>query len=212
LVSSGLAACLRFTFNLWHCEVCSASDLRERKLPAFTIKSCFIIGGLSFWPALYSVLLTSLDPLWKEVLDQFANAGVFTPNILHLFIFLGLAYLLALGTLIREKPFNLKNKDNNQLFIMGWFLISYVLIYLPVDYQIHLLNGWQIPIGFLATNAIFDWIIPGVQKWLQYRRPGFVFSPHFISVPFLLIISLTNIYLYFGASQNYRDTSIRLLV
>jgi len=171
--------------------------IKERKLPEFAIKSCIIIGVISFWPALYSVLLTSLDPLWKEVLDQFDNAGVFTPNILHLFIFLGLTYFLAIFTVIKDKPLDLPNKDNNQLFIMGWFLVSYILVYLPVDYQIHLLNGWQIPIGFLATSGIFKWIIPGIQRWSQKVRPGFAFSPHLFIVPFLLFISLTNVYLYF---------------
>ena len=50
--------------------------LRDKKLPVYIIWSGLIIGFISVWPALYSVLLTSMDPIWKEVLKQFANAGV----------------------------------------------------------------------------------------------------------------------------------------
>jgi hypothetical protein len=141
--------------------------LRDRKLPMYLVWSGLIIGGISVWPAIYSVLLTSLDPLWEQVLAQFANAGVYTPPLYRLPVLLGLPFLLALFTAIRQNPFRLRGASNNDLFVRGWFWISFVLVYLPVDYQIHMLNGWQVPIAILATQGIFAYIVPALARWLK---------------------------------------------
>jgi hypothetical protein len=168
--------------------------LRNRSLPWHLIRSGAIIGLISCWPALYSVLLTSLDPIWNEVLAQFANAGVYTPGLLHLPILLGVAFVIAIVTAIADKPFNLKTKDNNSLFLMAWFWISFVLIYLPVDYQIHMLNGWQVPIAILATRGLFRYGIPVVQRW--QRRWGATWSVEkWLPVALLLVVLPTNLYL-----------------
>jgi len=175
--------------------------IRDRKLPSYLIKSGLIIGILSCSPAIYSVWLTSADPIWKKVLAQFANAGVYTPNPLHLIVLLGPAFLLAIYTAIRKRPLKLKGKSNNDLFLMGWFLVTFPLVYLPVDFRIHLLNGWQVPIAVLATQGLFDHIIPFVEnkaspflspKWAAIR--SFPVKRAMIAV-FLLAIIPTNIYL-----------------
>ncbi len=67
----------------------------------------------------------------------------------------GLPFLLALYTAIRQNPLQLQGVSDNDLFVRGWFWISFVLVYLPVDYQIHMLNGWQVPIAILATRGDF---------------------------------------------------------
>ncbi len=143
--------------------------LRDRRLPMYIVKSGLIVGVLSCWPAIYSVMLTSLDPIWKGVLAQFSNAGVFTPNPLQLPLLLGIPLLLAIYTVVRDNPLKLKKVQDNDLFILGWFLVGFVLVYLPVDYQIHLLNGWQIPMAILATGGVFRYILPFVKKKLQSR-------------------------------------------
>ncbi len=77
--------------------------LRDRKLPVYVIWSGIIIGVLSCSSAIYSVWLTSADPVWKAVLAQFANAGVYTPAPLHLLILMGPAFLLAIFTILAQK-------------------------------------------------------------------------------------------------------------
>jgi hypothetical protein len=134
--------------------------IRDRKLPMYLLWSGLIIGVISVWPALYSVWLTTHDPLWEQVLAQFANAGVYSPPLYRLPVLLGLPFLLALFTALRQNPFKLRGVSNNDLFVRGWFWISFVLIYLPVDYQIHMLNGWQVPIAILATQGIFAYVVP----------------------------------------------------
>jgi hypothetical protein len=67
-------------------------------------------------------------------------------------------------------------KRNNDLFVKSWFLITFMLIYLPVDFQIHMLNGWQAPIAILATHTLFDYVTPFVQRLLAKKGP-----PHLVS-------------------------------
>lgn len=179
--------------------------LRDRRLPRYLFVSGVIIFAISCWPAIYSILLTSLDPLWKDVLAQFANAGVYTPNLLHLPVLMGIGFILALITEIRTNPFRLKNKSDFDLFIKGWFWVSFILVYLPVDYQIHLLNGWQIPIVFLAVKGLWDWLIPAFEKRKVSLRitQGWNFQV-VIPVVFLVSISLTNVYLW---SWRFTDLS-----
>lgn len=170
--------------------------LRDRRLPLYLIKSGLIVGLISCSPAIYSVLLTKLDPLWEKVLAQFANAGVYTPNLLQLPILLGPAFLLALYTVLRDNPLHLPAFDNDQLFLRAWFLGNFLLIYIPTDYQIHMLNGWQIPIAILATQGLFRYIVPSIENVLK--------SSYFISTQLIqrgLVITLivailpTNLYL-----------------
>ena len=52
---------------------------------------------------------------------------------------------------VKANPLRLRGLDNKELFLRGWFLANLVLIYVPVDFQIHMLNGWQVPIAILAT-------------------------------------------------------------
>ena len=171
---------------------------RDRRIPRYILISGILIVGISCWPAVYSVLLTTLDPLWKDVLAQFANAGVFTPNLLHLPILLGFAFILALIMAIRYNPIRSVPKTDLDLFITGWFWISFVIVYLPVDYQIHLLNGWQIPIAIFATKGLFEWIIPVLNQMIKvksrFARWNF---ERIVPVIFLVLISLTNVYLFF---------------
>ncbi len=144
--------------------------LRDRRLPAYLIQSGLLVGFISCWPALYSVTLTATDPVWKAVLAQFANAGVYTPPLYRLPVLLGPAFLLALFTVFRDNPLRLRGVTDNDLFLRGWFLAAFALAYLPVDYQIHLINGWQVPIAFLATQGLFRYVLPVVERWASRRQ------------------------------------------
>jgi len=169
------------------------SLLRDRRIPFYLLMSSLIIGFISCWPALYSVLLTSLDPLWKEVLAQFDNAGVFTPNPLLLPILLGPTFLLALFTLLKSNLFRLQGLDDKALFLKTWFLANFLLIYIPTDYQIHMLNGWQVPMAILATQGLFNYIVPFAQQRARQWSGGAV--QRFVVIAFVAVILPTNLYL-----------------
>lgn len=172
--------------------------LRDRRLPVYAIQSGVILGLISCWPAIYSVALTSLDPIWEEVLKQFANAGVYTPNLLHLPILLGAGFLLAIYTVIRDHPLRLREVSDADLFLRGWFLITFVLVYLPVDYQIHLLNGWQVPFAILATMGLYRYIIPWIHQRINRSRPGVSLQAvtRWAAAGLILVVLPTNVYLW----------------
>jgi hypothetical protein len=172
--------------------------LRDRRLPLYLIKCDLIVGTLSFLPALYSVVLTRADPLWKEVLAQFANAGVYTPNLLHLPILLGFAFLLALFTEVRDNPFRLQGVSDKDLFLRSWFWSNFLLIYIPTDFQIHMLNGWQVPIAILAVQGLFLYIKPGVEKIPSSRTRSLSSGSirRLLGIGLIVIILPTNLYLW----------------
>jgi len=170
--------------------------IRDRKLPMYLLGSGLIIGVISVWPALYSVWLTSHDPLWEQVLAQFANAGVYSPPLYRLPVLLGLPFLLALYAAIRQNPFRLREVSNNDLFVRGWFWISFVLIYLPVDYQIHMLNGWQVPIAILATQGIFAYVVPALARWFAPDKTPTRRLAITAVAAIIAFSALTNVYLF----------------
>lgn len=169
--------------------------IRDKKIPWYMIWTGIIVGLLSVWPALYSYLLTQNDPIWKAVLSQFSNAGVYTPNILHLFILMGISFILAVFTFIKQKPFCLEGVSNSDLFIRGWFVVNFFLIYLPTDYQIHMLNGWQVPIAILAVQGLTKYIYPEFQKkFKSCSLQSAALNRLFMCLIILMIIP-TNVYL-----------------
>jgi hypothetical protein len=185
--------------------------LRDQRIPWFTAISSIIVGLVSVWPSLYSFLLTSLDPIWKAVLAQFDNAGVFTPPLYRLPVLMGLPLIVACFAVIADAISDRRRRDtlrqeidanpqsaNSDLFVKAWFLISFVLIYIPVDFQIHMLNGWQVPIAMLAAKGLYDYIAPWVKTKLSARRPALDLPTvqKWVVAGFLLLILPTNLYLF----------------
>jgi hypothetical protein len=171
---------------------------RDRRVPWQLVWAGLILGLLSFWPGLYSVLLTSLDPIWREVLAQFDNAGVFTPAPWWLPVLMGPAFLLAAYTLLRDNPLKLTSLDDNTLFLRAWFGINALLIYLPTDYQIKMLNGWQVPIAILAVQGLFKYVLPWVGQ-LSIRRGWRWRGESFrrgLAAALLAVVIPTNLYLW----------------
>ncbi len=172
--------------------------LRDRKLPMYMIQGSFLVGIISCTPALYSVWLTTADPVWKAVLSQFSNAGVYTPPLWQLPILFGPVFLMALFTIVKRNPLRLKQFNDQDLFLLAWFLISFALIYVPTDYQIHMLNGWQVPMSILAVQGLYLYIIPWLQSLIARRRldwlPGT--ATRLAAAALVMIVLPTNIYLF----------------
>lgn len=171
---------------------------RDRRLPPYLFKAGLIIGLLSVWPGLYSFALTSLDPIWREVLAQFDNAGVFTPAPWWLPVLLGPAFLLALFTLLKNNPFQLQRFDDRALFLTAWFVFNFLLVYLPTDYQIKMLNGWQVPIAILATQGLFTYGLPwlgrlSIRNGWRWRGKSLRRG---LAVALLVCVVPTNLYLW----------------
>lgn len=165
--------------------------LRDRRFPMYLFRLGVIVVLVSMWPALQAFYITTADPVWKGVLAQFDNAGAWTPGPLLLPILMGLAWLLAIWALDIRTPW--RERDDTHLFIMAWFLSHFVLIYIPLNFQIHLLSGWQVVIGVLATIGLYTRILP----WLQKRLPNVPRPRLMLAASALLVLAVipTNLYI-----------------
>lgn len=159
--------------------------LRDRRFPTFLFRCGLIIFALSAPAAAYLSVLVLLDPTWGKKLSQFDNAGAWTPPPWELPILLGAPFLLAL---LHFRPRALQSRSDAEVLVAVWFVLHFVLAYLPVKFQIHLLLGWQMPIAILAAAAIATRVVP----WLQQQRAGLL-KPA-LAILFALIVA-TNVYL-----------------
>ncbi len=154
-----------------------------------------LIVLVSLPAALYYGYISQFVPVWKEALAQYDNLGTFTPDPFHLAILMGLPLVVALLTFKGVLP--LGSLNSRQLFIRGWFMAGLMLVFLPLKFQIMLLNSLQIPIAILAVEGLLDHIAP----WLEDRQVGWwrILSGlplgRLTPLIFVAIIILTNIYL-----------------
>ncbi len=167
--------------------------LGMRAIPWRLVWMGVIVIGLSAPAGLYSFLLTQLDPIWRKVLGQFGNAGVYSPPLWSVWVLMGPAFVLALAQQVRMGLFRLRGLDDRALFLKAWFWANFALIYLPTDFQVKMLNGWQVPSAILATQFVFETVVP----WLQRRFPNRArIHPRLAAVALLAVVVPTNLYLF----------------
>lgn len=155
---------------------------RDARFPWRPALGLALIGGVSSPPAAYFAYLTSQNPIWRQVLAQFDNAGVFTPDPLHLLIVLGPQLPLAAAML----PELVRRRSTEDLLLLAWAVVGFGLLYIPADFQIHMLNPYQVPLAILAVRALRRLAgRPG--RWAGARR---------LTMPALLLTAaLVNVYL-----------------
>jgi hypothetical protein len=172
--------------------------LKQRVFPWRLFWGGVIVIVLSCSGAIYSAILTTRDPLWEEVLAQFSNANVYTPSPPHQVILFGFPLVVAVVTWIRLAW--RKQWSDENLFVMGWFLASAGLNYIPTDYQIHMLNTWQIPMMLLATQGLGDFVTPAIAQWrTTIRKSTFGLGgrvERVVMAAFVLAVLPTNVYLW----------------
>jgi len=165
--------------------------LRDRRFPIYLFKLGVIVVLVSVWPALQAFLITTADDVWRGVLAQFDNAGAWTVPPYLLPILMGVGWLLAIWALDIRTPW--RERDDTHLFILAWFLAHFVLIYLPINFQIHLFSGWQVVTGVLATIGLYTRVLP----WLRRRFPNV--APRrlalYASAALVLVVVPTSLYL-----------------
>ncbi len=159
---------------------------RDRRFPTFLFQCGIIIAMFTVPPGAYLSWLVLNDVTWGGKLAQFDNAGAWTPNLLHLPILLGVPFLLALASF---RPRMLRSQDNTELLFTAWFLVHFVLAYLPVSFQIHLLLGWQVPIAALAARFIHTNLWPWARQ--RFGKMGVITT----TMAILALAMITNIYL-----------------
>jgi hypothetical protein len=163
--------------------------LKRRAIPWAIVRGALAVGLISFPPAGYFAWLTSRDPLWRAVLSQFSNADVWTPSPPHLLLLLGLPLILTIvcWDWLPQRGW-LAERSDGELLVRVWALSGLALIYLPVSFQIHLLNPWQVPLALLAVWGVER----RIQPWAERRR----WAAARWLLPLTLLLALpTNLYL-----------------
>jgi hypothetical protein len=155
---------------------------RRGTLPRRLLTVGILMAAASAPLAIYYQWLTSTDPLWREVLGQYDNAGVWTPQHLHLVVLMGVPLVLAVPGLFPRTPWT-----DERRFLTIWAVAGLGLIYLPVVYQIKLLSAWQFPLAILAAHAWFEQFAPRLQT--SGRRV-------LATAALCGLVSLTNVYLF----------------
>jgi hypothetical protein len=151
----------------------------------------FVLGMISCGPAFYSMYMTSNEfPVWHDVLAQFELAGAWTPDPFHLLFLMGLPFIITLMGFDGIVP--LRERSLSQMFVRIWFLANLFVVYLPIDFQIHYLNGWQLPIAILVTEVLYRRIVPSASGRRMRRARTWAKW-----LPFVLILAVlpTNLYL-----------------
>ncbi len=113
-----------------------------------------LLLAISAAPPAYFFLLTKGDPIWSVVLRQYKDAGVFTPDPLLLLVLLGMPLLLAWAALAVRAESATETPPVWRVLVRSWFVVNFFLNYIPTDFQIKMLTGWQIPIAFLAVELL----------------------------------------------------------
>jgi hypothetical protein len=156
--------------------------IRDRRFPRRLTVVGLVVLASSGPAAFYYERLTANDPLWRAVLSQYSNAGVWTPPHVHLIILMGAPLLLAvLGMFSRGRW------SDERWFVVTWATAGLGLIYLPVVFQIKLLSGWQFPIAILAAHGWHERVRPAL-------TPGI--APRTALALLMLFIASTNFYLF----------------
>lgn len=164
--------------------------IRTRRIPLRLTMGILALGLASGPIAVYYQLLTSGDPLWRAVLAQYANAGVWTPRHLHLIVLMGLPLLLAAPWLPRAL-----RSEGPEAWIGLWALVGLALIYLPVVFQIKLLTAWQFPLAILGAHTWHTWVWPRVAALPGVGR-RLAASPAAALAVLVVLVTPTNLYLY----------------
>ncbi|MFN8637423.1 MAG: hypothetical protein U0893_26525 [Chloroflexota bacterium] len=163
------------------------------------IAAIYVISAPS---VLYWMWVSAQSEAWRQVLAQYKNLGVFTPNPAQLIVLLGLTAVLAAVTFRGFVP--LKQRRVEELFVACWLAVNAVIIYLPLDFQINLLSGIQVPLAFLATRGLYEHVVPWLRETLPAKLsllPGALGRidlrglTRYAPILFLLLVLPTNLYL-----------------
>jgi hypothetical protein len=157
-----------------------------------------VLGAVSAPAALYVFLLARLSPIWRGVLAQYGNALVFTPQPAHLLILLGLPLIVLV--IVPGDGATRRGAPARELLLRTWLVIGALLVYLPTDFQIKMLGGWQIPIGILAAQALVSRVAPSLAGSLGstvgalgLRRNGAAVA---LAAALVVAVLPTTLYLY----------------
>lgn len=149
------------------------------------------IGILSAPGGAYMLYVTRVSPIWRGVLAQYGNAGVFSPQPAHLLLVMGLP--LVLIVLSRNPLQGHEHLAARELILRSWLVAGCLILYLPVNFQIKLIGGWQIPVGIVSARILLYQVAPTLNRAIRLVK-----CPRNLVLGLLIAVTIipTNAYLY----------------
>lgn len=137
---------------------------------------------------------------------------MFTPDPVQLLVLFGLTAIVA-GVTFRGLV-HLRERSVGELFVSGWLAVNVLIIYLPLNFQINLLSGIQVPLAVLATWGLYRHMMPWMRAAAPLKIHGLV---RFVPILFILLVIPTNVYLLswriFDLSRHtYRTTCTAMML
>jgi hypothetical protein len=163
--------------------------VRARAIPWRFSWAIVLILACSAPLAGYYQYLTSSDPLWRAILSQYVNAGVWTPPPPLLVVLLGAPLLMAAARLR-----GLSWDHPGTRFAACWAIIGVVIIYVPTVFQVKLLAALQVPLAILAADLWCTRLAPWLDGW-SARRAGRAAAAWIPALALALLVLPTNMYL-----------------
>jgi hypothetical protein len=142
----------------------SVETVRRRDIPWRLSWAIVLVLVCSAPLAAYYQYLTSSDPLWRAVLSQYVNAGVWTPSPPLLVVLMGAPLVLAAWRLR-----GLDWEHDGTRFAACWAIMGTVLIYVPTVFQVKLLAAFQVPLAILAADLWCTRLAPAVRAFATPR-------------------------------------------
>jgi hypothetical protein len=170
-----------------------AAGVLALKGPKLSLRPLLLWTLICVWSgpvSLYLAYLVQRSPVWSGVLAQYGNAGVFTPAPAQLLILMGVPLLLVVAG--RDGLTSAEWKRPRELVLRSWLVVGFALLYIPTDFQIKMLGGWQVPVGVLATRALFTSVLP---VFRSLRLPRNMNVATALGVLLVLVVLPANLYL-----------------
>lgn len=139
--------------------VVGVSSLRLAFHQGFRLRPLVLGSVVCLWSipvAGYLTHITRESPIWRGVLAQYGNAGVYTPSPPHLLVLIGVPLLVVVGGHRIAHSLSLTETRPRDVLLRTWLVVGFVLLYLPTDFQIKMLACWQVPVVILATRVVLE--------------------------------------------------------
>ena len=157
-LTSGLLLLILLQFHPYHfitiisvLSVYSLFHLIKNKNTVFYyLKHLAIISIIALPSIIYHALIIINNPV---ILGRAMQNICITPKITFTIISYG--FLLIGAILCSIKYIKNKNLKNINIFLMTWFIIQFILIYMPITFQRRLIQGLNIPMTILTVMFIF---------------------------------------------------------
>jgi hypothetical protein len=115
-------------------------------------------------------------------------------------ILIGLPLVLVLFGLVIDLPRALRRPLSaftgltaREVLLRCWLVVGLLLLYIPTDFQIKMLAGWQVPVAITATRVLMTRIAPALRALSIWGR----LRPD-VALGLLLVLAVlpVNVYLY----------------